>query len=95
MKAMKKIIPMILACLFAFSACVSPNTPGTSVEDSSSSTGGVIDSSSSDVGGGDSSSSDVGGGEEDEGWKDNENVIVNNGTSNTPAQNVQEEEKDH
>ncbi|MBO4940176.1 MAG: DUF4838 domain-containing protein [Clostridia bacterium] len=87
MKAMKKIIPMLLACLFAFSACVSPSTPNSSSSDN----GGVVDSSS--TGGNDSSSSgDI---DVDTGWKDNQNVIVNNGAANTPAQGVQTEAEEH
>ena len=89
MKNIKKLIPMLLACLFAFSACVSPSTPN----NSSSSTGGNLDSSTED------SSVEVAVPETDpeiEGiWKDNQNVVINDGEFTTGAVGVQKADDEH
>lgn len=88
MKKMKRIIPVILACMLAFGACGKTNPT-----DSSNSGNGGDSSSSSPIGG--DSSTGGNGSDVTDGWKDNENVIINNGASDTTAQKPQTEDEAH
>ena len=84
MKQLKRIIPMLLACTCLFSACVQKPT-----QNNSSSNGN--NTSSSDVGLGLPDTD-----KEIEGiWKDNQNVVVNNGAFETTPVNPQKPAEEH
>ena len=92
MKTLKKLLPMLLACTFAFSACVG-GTPTTSTGGDSSTSVDNNSSSSAPV------TPDVKVPETDaevEGiWKDNQNVIINNGNFTTGAVDPQTPNDEH
>ncbi|MBQ3572160.1 MAG: DUF4838 domain-containing protein [Clostridia bacterium] len=86
MKLLKKLIPVVLACIFILSSCTKPG-------------GGENSASSNGGGGGNTNVPTTSVPETDEEidgiWKDNEDVIINAGSSNTNPSNPQKPEDEH